>query len=258
MEGKMNTMRSLLLLIAAITLGAFAACNYTVGECWYYGEGSENAGAGSGGGVIIPTGPAGVGGYGEAPPKQPQDTPDPRPEPKCNSDDTDDSDTNGSTESPKTESTCTEADREVAFWICGDDDDNCSLKCATGGVTGGPFGAAAFQFVTTLPDDGTGEAGGWQVAAASLRIVRLNYGIIPEIWHCPIKIGMPLRTKIHGPISPHYAATITAQVANRVARKMKVEFPDLPQGIYCAKMKSEMVTLFASTEYKSYGARMEP
>jgi hypothetical protein len=62
----MNTMRSLSLLIAAITLGGFTACNYS-SECWYYGEGSENAGAGPGGGVIIPTGPAGAGGYGEAP-----------------------------------------------------------------------------------------------------------------------------------------------------------------------------------------------
>jgi hypothetical protein len=74
----MNAMRGLLLLIAAVTLG-FAACNYTDGECWYYGEGSENAGVGPGGGVIIPTGPTGVGGYGEAPPKQPQDAANPPP-----------------------------------------------------------------------------------------------------------------------------------------------------------------------------------
>jgi hypothetical protein len=33
----MNTTRGFILLIAAIALG-FAACNYTDGECWYYGE----------------------------------------------------------------------------------------------------------------------------------------------------------------------------------------------------------------------------
>jgi hypothetical protein len=79
-----NEMRGFLLLIAAIAVG-FAACNYTDGECWYYGEGSENAGAsvGPGGGVIIPTGPAGVGGYGDEPPKGPLDAPNPDP-PVCN------------------------------------------------------------------------------------------------------------------------------------------------------------------------------
>jgi hypothetical protein len=43
----------------------------------------------AGGGVIIPTGPAGVGGYGDAPPKQPQDATDPKKEIKCNADDED-------------------------------------------------------------------------------------------------------------------------------------------------------------------------
>jgi hypothetical protein len=79
--------RSFLLLIAIFTVG-FAACNYTDGECWYYGEGSENAGAsvgvGPGGGVIVPTGPAGVGGFGDSPPKQPQDATNPAEPPVCN------------------------------------------------------------------------------------------------------------------------------------------------------------------------------
>src|SRR5688572_12504525 len=83
MERQMKSMRSRLVLIAAISVGGFAACNETVGECWYYGEGSENTSAGPGGGVIVPTGPAGVGGYGEAPPKEPQDDRG-RPPPECN------------------------------------------------------------------------------------------------------------------------------------------------------------------------------
>ena len=84
----MKTMGNRLVVIAAITLGGFAACNETVGECWYYGEGTENAGAGPGGGVMIPTGPAGVGGYGEGPPKEPQDATD-RPPPDCNEEEDD-------------------------------------------------------------------------------------------------------------------------------------------------------------------------
>jgi hypothetical protein len=85
----MNKMRSRLLLIAAIPVGGFVACNETVGECWYYGEGSENTSAGPGGGVIVPTGPAGVGGYGEAPPKEPQQDRD-RPPPVCNEEEEED------------------------------------------------------------------------------------------------------------------------------------------------------------------------
>jgi len=78
----MSTMSARVMLFTAITVGGFAACNYTDGECWYYGEGSENAGVGvgPGGGVIVPTGPAGVGGYGEGPP--PPDSS--RPPPVCN------------------------------------------------------------------------------------------------------------------------------------------------------------------------------
>ena len=70
------------MLITASAFGGFAACNYTDGECWYYGEGSENAGAavGQGGGVLVPTGPTGS--YGDAPPKEPQYAKDPPP--ACN------------------------------------------------------------------------------------------------------------------------------------------------------------------------------
>lgn len=84
----MNDMaiRGFLLSIAMFTV-SFAACNYTDGECWYYGEGTENAGAGvgvgPGGGVFIPTGPAGSGDYGDPPPKEPQDATNPEP-PVCN------------------------------------------------------------------------------------------------------------------------------------------------------------------------------
>jgi hypothetical protein len=86
----MKAMRSLLVLVAASTFGGFAACNTTVGECWYYGEGSENAGVGvaAGGGVIVPTGPAGVGGSGDTPPPEPRDATG-RPPPECNEEEDD-------------------------------------------------------------------------------------------------------------------------------------------------------------------------
>lgn len=247
----MNTMRRPL-LVAAIILMGITACNYTVGECWPRGEGggtgSESVAAG--GGIIIPTG---VGGFGDAPPKQPQDATD--PELKCNSDDTDDTDTEGSTESPTTESPCTAAESEAAFWTCGDAD-TCSLKCATGGVNAGPFSPVIFKFVTIVADDGKGTAGGWQEASANLRIIRLNYFVIPETWYCPLTIGMPLRTTLNGPISPDYAATLTAKVANQAARIIKKGSSDLPQGIFCIKLKSEITGIFSS-QYKSYGVSVK-
>lgn len=82
----MNMSRSLP-LIAAIIFGGFAACNYSP-DCWYYGEGTENAGvgpgAGPGGGVIIPTGPAGANGFGDEPRRDSQDATD-LPPAECNS-----------------------------------------------------------------------------------------------------------------------------------------------------------------------------
>jgi hypothetical protein len=82
----MKTMRNLL-LIAAITLLWFTACNYTVGECWYRDQGSEAAGAGAGaGGPILPPNPTGGDkGFGDVPPREPQGAPNPPPKPPaCN------------------------------------------------------------------------------------------------------------------------------------------------------------------------------
>ena len=78
----MNMLRNLL-LSTAVTLFGITACNYTVGECYYRGEGGDSGAVTAGGGVIIPTGPSGTGGYGNAPPKQPQDATNSEP-PVCN------------------------------------------------------------------------------------------------------------------------------------------------------------------------------
>jgi hypothetical protein len=75
----MNSNRRLL-LSAAITLGGFTACNYTVGECYPRDQSSEDPGGGT---VITPGSPSGSGDFGAAPPKQPQDATSPPP-PDCN------------------------------------------------------------------------------------------------------------------------------------------------------------------------------
>jgi hypothetical protein len=76
----MNTMKNLL-LIAAITLLCFPACNYTPeGECWYKDQGSsENAGAGAGGPILPPTPPGGDGDFGAEPPRGPLEANDAPP-----------------------------------------------------------------------------------------------------------------------------------------------------------------------------------
>jgi hypothetical protein len=83
----MNTMKSLLLSAAIALTTWITACNYTVGECWPVGQGGGSSeGVTAGGGVIIPTGPSGGGGFGDEPPKQPQDARDPAPL-ECNATD---------------------------------------------------------------------------------------------------------------------------------------------------------------------------
>jgi hypothetical protein len=65
-----------------------------------------------------------------------------------------------------------------------------------------------FRFVTIIPDDGQGPAGGYQEARADLRIVDTS-PIIPLIYVCPVVVGMGLRTQAHGYISPDEAARVT-------------------------------------------------
>jgi hypothetical protein len=83
MDDPMNNIKYLFLIVG-ISITSMAACNYTVGECWPVGQGGGSSeGVTAGGGVIIPTGPSGAGGFGDEPPKQPQDSDS---SPKCNED----------------------------------------------------------------------------------------------------------------------------------------------------------------------------
>jgi hypothetical protein len=217
----MNRTQKLLLFIAATSITAITACNYTVGECWYRGEGPGREG--EGGGVLIP----GAGGsYGEEPPQGGTNPP-----PECNSDGTE-----SETEKP-TESTCT-ADGTVndgtTFLICSD---ACPTPCA--GVNG--YSPALFQFVTLIADDGTGDSGGWQAASVVLKVKRW-IGVFPEVWECPqLTFGTPLRNTVQGKISAEMAAVASAKVATEESGKLKdVE----EQGIYCFKLKQNLQLRF--------------
>jgi hypothetical protein len=111
------------------------------------------------------------------------------------------------------------------------------------------FKPSNFKFVTIVADDGSDLAGGWQEANSSL-IFGHNIGIMVI---CPVRIGMPLRAEVMGKISPSLAASYSADVANAAAGKL---WPtDLPQGIFCANLKTEIATQFKE-KYKALGAKV--
>ena len=240
-----NAFRLTAATLAVTALLDFAACNYTDGQC-YRREDIEGTGSdGAGGGTIVP----GWGGYGDVPP-EPQDTTDPQPvdcnveeQPVKGNDKGDDSSSCGDIGSD------TGADGATVAYC----DGPCEAKCLAIGA--GSFSPAAFKFSTIVSDDGSGEAGGWQAATAGLNIVRWT-SVIPEYWTCTVKVGMPLRTVIHGKISAATAASVAAGVATQASSTVRNIEPPLPQGIFCAKLKDEMSRIFKN-ELKSYGARME-
>jgi hypothetical protein len=114
------------------------------------------------------------------------------------------------------------------------------------------FGPSSFTFVTIVADDGTSEPGGWQEAKAGLIFGSGTEGIAA----CVVRIGMPLRTKVFGRISPGTAATYSANVANETADYMYENGGrDLPPGVFCESFKTGMRDRF-DKQYKGLGARM--
>lgn len=222
------------LWIAMIVTVNLIACNYTEGECYPRGQGGGNAGVG--GSIIVPDG---AGGFGDVPP-EPQGATDTPPD--CNIVPESACDATGGAGGG------TAADGET-YAYCSD---ACMAKCSAGGVNG--FSPTLFKFATTVPDDGTGEAGGWQVASASLKFVRWT-SVLPEPWACPVTIGMPLRTSVNGTVSPGYAATIAAGVATQASSSLMKISPDLPSGVFCSKLKPAMQSLL-NVQYPTIGAKM--
>lgn len=108
-----------------------------------------------------------------------------------------------------------------------------------------------FLFVTTVQDDGTGPAGGWQVAKANLPFYNVH-NINVSRWYCPFNIEMPLRTEVMGKIPATLAATISADVANSVAKGMDYT---LPQGIFCFDYVENLKPAFKS-KYPNLGAKV--
>lgn len=238
------------LFAAAGVVVCSPACQEVDGECWRPTEATAgaSAGSGAGGGPIFPPG---TGGYGVEPQdadvnhqELPPGCVAPRDAENEHSDNNPDQGTNQGSTCPSH----TLAVDASTFAHC---EGACQHKC----VGAGTFSPSVFKFVTVVPDDGTGVAGGWQQAASTLKFIRW-ISVVPESWTCSIKVGMPLRTGMFGVISAQQAATITAGVATVASKTVMDLKPPLPPGIYCIKLKAEMASMFASPAYTGLGAKM--
>jgi hypothetical protein len=76
------------------------------------------------------------------------------------------------------------------------------------------FGSKDFPFVVQIKDDGKDPGGGWQRSITTLTFSIYHGAKAVYTWDCPIEIGMPIRSKGQGTISPSRASLWTAQAAN--------------------------------------------
>jgi hypothetical protein len=117
------------------------------------------------------------------------------------------------------------------------------------------FTPSLFHFVPTVPDRGEGKGGGWQEAVTRLNFIDVRH-LVPKTWWCRVTVGMPLRTKMAGKISPDYAAQVTADIATVAApitMRLRAEWMAAD---FCKRFRDTMLDQF-ETHYKALGARVE-
>jgi hypothetical protein len=118
----------------------------------------------------------------------------------------------------------------------------------------GRFSPSIFKFVTTVKDDGQGEAGGWQEASADLSFVDTRT-FIPRSWSCHLIIGMPLRVAVLGRIAPDSAAEMSADIATDASGVVMHSRPEWLTAEFCQALKVEMQGLFGE-RHPHLGARV--
>ena len=235
-------MQSKLRVATIAILTSAAGCNFTQGDCYPVGQGTGSGDPG--GGVIVS---AGSGPSGDAPQGEARSG---LSQAQCNSSG---NDTPAQAAPP---ASCSISDwgpmDGTTYGYC---DSGCVAQCGSA-LAIGTFAPSIFKFVTTLPDDGKDQAGGWQVANATLSFDRWT-GILPESWTCDVAFGIPVRTKAYGVISPAYAATVASEVANQATSYLMHNPNEIPKGAFCALLPGEMnKVLFADAVYKPLGARV--
>jgi hypothetical protein len=118
------------------------------------------------------------------------------------------------------------------------------------------YSPSLFQFVTTIPDPGAGEVGGWQVATTRLNFIDARRLFVPKTWWCVVEVGMPLRTMHDGRIWARYAAQITADIATEASPRVMPRKSQWMQADFCIQFGDEMRRLFVK-RYETIGARVE-
>jgi hypothetical protein len=127
-----------------------------------------------------------------------------------------------------------------------------TATAAPAGITFPLNSPSEFPFVTIVPDNGKGKAGGWQGTQARLKFTRV---VIPRgvrTWFCNIAIEMPIRHSTIGYISPTAAATMSAAVTNSVTPGTNF---DHPEGIFCENFRNEVQVAFPKM-YPGLGVRV--
>jgi hypothetical protein len=118
----------------------------------------------------------------------------------------------------------------------------------------GSYDASLFRFKTIVADDGTGEAGGYQVASANVKFVDGRQDL-PVGWSCAVTVQMPLRTKLYGKISPDDAAEMTADVLTEASSVTMHSRESWIQALFCKQLAENMAPIFEK-RYKGVGPRI--
>lgn len=116
------------------------------------------------------------------------------------------------------------------------------------------YSPSIFQFATTIPDPGTGEVGGWQMATTRLNFVDARRLLVPKTWSCVVEVGMPLRTMHDGRISARYAAQITADIATEASPLVMQRRSQWLVADFCSEYGKEVLSIFRR-RYPSLGVR---
>jgi hypothetical protein len=124
-------------------------------------------------------------------------------------------------------------------------------------ASGPPYVSDDFPFVVFLDDDGKDEGGGWQRALKTFKYMERNWFIPNYFWQCPLRIEVPLRTKLEGPISASRAALMSAEIANEVVDPLLYSRPTWRnQGaVFCGELRDAMQAMF-KRRYPNVGARV--
>ena len=81
-------------------------------------------------------------------------------------------------------------------------------------------------------------------------------GLLPETWSCQVAIGFPLRTTVYGVISPAYAASVSADVANQASSYLMHNPNEITPSMFCNMFPGEMNTVLKTPAYKALGGKV--